>query len=173
MFHRKVQQGREDSRWSVRAEDLARMDYMAQRRAWEVEQSRSAPPTWYAEELEDEHDLETRSLGYRGGTQLQALSQSALSRQERLQQERDEEERRREFEMVLRREDEELEALLSLGYEDQSGFGSDEEDYDSLFMDLAEPRHDQNDSGHVTSTSSSGPTIQQHGEEDEMDLSMG
>jgi hypothetical protein len=144
---------------------MARLDYLKEKRRWEAEQVRSAPalhPDFVEAEESSDYDLPTYS------------SQMAWDSQARSEYPQDP-----EADLVLQREDEELEALVALMQEEEnrrnqqsnsqevqndcsSAFGSDDDEYDSIFMDM------------IDETGGAAPgTGQQHQDtaDDTMDLS--
>ncbi|KAI4720287.1 hypothetical protein E4T48_03415 [Aureobasidium sp. EXF-10727] len=162
MFLRKVRQARDENKWDSRIDDMARLDYLKEKRRWEAEQVRSAPslhPEFAEAEEASDYDLPTYSSHMTWDPQSQhdyPLDPEA--------------------DAALQQENEELEALIALMQEDEnrlnqhsnsqeahddrsSAFGSDDDEYDSIFMNLIDE----------TGGAASGPE-QQH-QDDEMDLS--
>ncbi|KAH0279513.1 hypothetical protein KCU91_g1701, partial [Aureobasidium melanogenum] len=139
MFLRKVRQSRDDNKWDSRIDDMARLDYLKEKRRWEAEQVRSAPqlhPDFAEAEEASEYDLPTYS------------SQMAWDPQSQSDYPLDP-----EADAILQQENEELEALVALMQEDEhrqnqqsnsqeayedrsSAFGSDDDEYDNVFMNL-------------------------------------
>ncbi|KAG9613933.1 hypothetical protein KCV04_g16676, partial [Aureobasidium melanogenum] len=139
MFLRKVRQSRDDNKWDSRIDDMARLDYLKEKRRWEAEQVRSAPslhPDFAEAEEASEYDLPTYS------------SQMAWDPQSQFEHPLDP-----EADAILQQENEELEALVALMQEDEncqnqqfnsqeahddrsSVFGSDDDEYDNIFMNL-------------------------------------
>ncbi|KAG9698985.1 hypothetical protein KCU95_g3064, partial [Aureobasidium melanogenum] len=139
MFLRKVRQSRDDNKWDSRIDDMARLDYLKEKRRWEAEQVRSAPqlhPDFAEAEEASEYDLPTYS------------SQMAWDPQSQSDYPLDP-----EADAILQQENEELEALVALMQEDEhrqnqqsnsqeayedrsSAFGSDDDEYDNIFMNL-------------------------------------
>ncbi|THX75218.1 hypothetical protein D6D04_07515 [Aureobasidium pullulans] len=169
MFLRKVRQSRDDNKWDSRIDDMARLDYLKEKRRWEAEQVRSAPPLYPdlpdAEEDSSEYDLPT----YNNQMAWDPRSQSDYP----LDQEAD---------AILQQENEELEALVALMQEDEnrrnqqsdsqdahddrsSAFGSDDDEYDSIFMDMID------ETGGAAPGSEQQQQQYQHPADDEMDLS--
>lgn len=118
---------------------------MQQQRRWEAEQARSAPRHDAPEDIETE-------LGISENTPptSHTVESSARIPQQNSAHEVDDE----ELNQLLRQEDEDLDALVSLmGHEDQLGrrdddgqqYGSDDEDYDSIFMDVIASECDGHD----------------------------
>ncbi|SLM40919.1 hypothetical protein LPUS_11775 [Lasallia pustulata] len=132
LFLKRVKQSGDDRRWESRAEQILRRDFLAQQRDWEADLARSAPNAPAASDDEDMDMEKAATLG-------QAQSADNL------------------MEEVLSREEQELEALISLmerddrAAKDREGatadYGSEEEDYDRLFMEVferPERRHPSN-----------------------------
>ncbi|KAG9691027.1 hypothetical protein KCU95_g8072, partial [Aureobasidium melanogenum] len=139
MFLRKVRQSRDDNKWDSRIDDMARLDYLKEKRRWEAEQVRSAPslhPEFAEAEEASEYDLPTYSSEMAWDPQSQ--SDYPLDP---------------EADAILQQENEELEALVALMQEDEnrqnqqfngqeayddrsSAFGSDDDEYDNIFMNL-------------------------------------
>lgn len=129
---------------------MARLDYITQKRRWEAEQARLAPPT-YSDPSEEAENENSSDLPY-WGSQM-AISQP-VSNHDYEPSDRD-----READAALQQEDAELEALLSLMQqqgasidqemkaettpEDASVFGSDDDEYDSIFMDFIDDQGNQ------------------------------
>lgn len=144
---------------------MARLDYLKEKRRWEAEQVRSAPslhPDFAEAEETSDYDLPTYS------------SQMVWDAQSQSQYPLDP-----EADLVLQQEDEEMEALLAMMQEDDnrrnqqsnsqeahndcsSAFGSDDDEYDSIFMNMIDE----------TGGAASGSEQQnQHTADDKMDLS--
>jgi hypothetical protein len=144
---------------------MARLDYLKEKRRWEAEQVRSAPslhPDFAEAEETSDYDLPTYS------------SQMAWDPQSQSEYPLDS-----EADLALRQEDEEMEALLAMMQEDEnrrvqqsnsqeahddlsSAFGSDDDEYDSIFMDM------------IDETGGAASGSEQHGQhtaDDQMDLS--
>ncbi|KAH0346878.1 hypothetical protein KCU83_g7004, partial [Aureobasidium melanogenum] len=167
MFLRKVRQSRDDNKWDSRIDDMARLDYLKEKRRWEAEQVRSAPqlhPDFAEAEEASEYDLPAYSSQMAWDPQSQ--SHYALDP---------------EADAILQQENEELEALVALMQEDEnrqnqqlngqeahddrsSAFGSDDDEYDNIFMNLIDE----------TGGAAAGSGHQQQHQptaDDEMDLS--
>ncbi|KAI4761709.1 hypothetical protein E4T52_02667 [Aureobasidium sp. EXF-3400] len=164
MFLRKVRQARDENKWDSRIDDMARLDYLKEKRRWEAEQVRSAPllhPDFAEAEETSDYDLPTYS------------SQMAWDPQSQSEYPLDS-----EADIALQQENEEMEALLAMMQEDEnrrnqqsdsqehddrsSAFGSDDDEYDSIFMDMIDE----------TGGAASGSEQQnQHTAVDQMDLS--
>ncbi|KAF2491086.1 hypothetical protein BU16DRAFT_493850 [Lophium mytilinum] len=140
MFFKKVQQDRDDRRWASRGEQILRLDFVAEQKRWEAEKAKEAPNA--------ERDLDDYvSSGWNSGQQTKRSQQ---------QQDADtyvENYREEEADHILEQENRELDALVSSldeSYPEQDdipqGFGSDDEDYDALFMDLLSSQENQHQS---------------------------
>ncbi|KAF2692188.1 hypothetical protein K458DRAFT_240106, partial [Lentithecium fluviatile CBS 122367] len=121
MFFKRVQREREDKKWDSRGEQIQRLDYFSDHKRWEAEKAREAPQVEdyiIEEEVADE------------------LPSSYTSR-DALQPEREAE----EAEYIIAQEEYELQELIASMEEQQETasqhYGSDDEDYDSIFMECA------------------------------------
>lgn len=152
---------------------MARLDYNTEKRRWEAEQARSAPPT-YSEPPEEDYEDPNRQPIYsqQWHPQYEHYGFSPLSESE--------------ADAVLQQENAELEALVSMmenqelrfaqheedgemvppptprlgdRHDGASVFGSDDEEYDSIFMDL------------IDEQGGCGGQVQQQEEGEEMDMS--
>lgn len=153
---------------------MARLDYNTEKRRWEAEQARSAPPT-YSEPPEEDHEDPSRqaihSQQWHPRYEHHGLHAPTES----------------EADAVLQQETAELEALVSMmenqelrfaRHKDDGGmvplpptprlgdrqdgssvFGSDDEEYDSIFMDL------------IDEQGGCGGQAQRQDEGEEMDMS--
>ncbi|KAL8928349.1 MAG: hypothetical protein Q9172_000941 [Xanthocarpia lactea] len=127
-FLNKVRQKGEDKKWDIRGEQILREDFLNTERDWIDSQNRSAPPLVYPE---DDDMMGTVSDGEQQANTM--------------------------IDQVLSQENEEVDALISLLEErtDTAGhephkrvdYGSDDENYDSIFLNL------------LSSTSTEGPSI--------------
>jgi hypothetical protein len=115
---------------------MARLDYLCEKRRWEAEQARSAPPPQFVSS--DLPDAEEEHFTYNDNNSHTQLDHH------------------QEIDAVQRLEDQELEALIARMQEDEneqngrpgqavhhdaedyssSVFGSDDDEYDSIFLDL-------------------------------------
>lgn len=168
IFLKQVRERREDRRWDARGEDvrrapppsskfmidhqqIMRLDFVRRQRRWEAEQALAAPPQ-LSDPPEEEDDDEAELPVY--SSQMQPFASSSQAPQP------DE-----EVDAVLQQEDEELDALVALMESEDGkqevpteGFGSDDEDYDSIFREFV--RED------------AGSDLQQQQQQgDEMDMS--
>lgn len=113
---------------------MARLDYLKEKRQWEAEQARSAPTT-YSDLFDAEEETEEYELP--GYSSQMSWSQSQVPPDER------------EVDVVAKQEDEELEALVAMMQEEDekrlgrrqfdspsSSFGSDDDEYDDIFMNI-------------------------------------
>lgn len=155
----RVSRDRDDRRWADRGEQLMRLDFSRERRMWEAEKARSAPPEAFDwSELDAADDAYALSGQSAGTAELPSASQAGVNAMEV-----NPEEEQLEAEMVRLEEEREMEELLALMEEEEhtrasSTYGSDDDDYDGLFMELV----NQNQGEHYAS-----PVAQ----EDEMDMS--
>ena len=144
---------------------MARLDYLKEKRRWEAEQVRSAPslhPDFAEAEETSDYDLPTYTSQMAWDSQSQSEYPLDL-----------------EADLVLQQEDEEMEALLALMQEDEtrrnqqsnsqdahddrsSAFGSDDDEYDNIFMNLID------ETGGAASASEQQ---HEHPADDKMDLS--
>ncbi|KAK5688857.1 hypothetical protein LTS10_000836 [Elasticomyces elasticus] len=144
LFLRNVREKREDQRWAQRGEDIMRLDFVQRQRAWEAEQAREAPrllPPNEPIEEEEEEDEELYDLPSSLESSGMQFSQQAS---QQLPDARD------EADAVLRREQEEIEALvrdMEAEGNEQKGVNANssqnpwsddllEEDYDALFSEV-------------------------------------
>lgn len=132
-------------------QQIMRLDFVRRQRRWEAEQALAAPPQ-LSDPPEEEDDDEAELPVY--SSQMQPFASSSQAPQP------DE-----EVDAVLQQEDEELDALVALMESEDGkqevpteGFGSDDEDYDSIFREFV--RED------------AGSDLQQQQQQgDEMDMS--
>jgi len=111
-----------------------RLDFVARRKRWEAQQARAAPKLDGA--VDEDEEIEGSACD---GQQHHTQTMSQGFDQQSWDQER-------EAEVVRQQEERELEALIALMEEEDSmreeegmqHYGSDEEDYDSLFMDYVQ-----------------------------------
>ncbi|KAF2399124.1 hypothetical protein EJ06DRAFT_583086 [Trichodelitschia bisporula] len=135
MFMKKVERGRDDGRWEQRRDQILRSDYIAEQRRWEEERIRSAPVVSH-EIYEDEDDLPVANQASNlAGSSVANAPESNMSPED-------------EAEAIARMEEEELKAYLELAEEkplndhflqvpsSPTRYGSDEEDYNSLFNEF-------------------------------------
>ncbi|QDS76423.1 hypothetical protein FKW77_004213 [Venturia effusa] len=146
LFMKKVQMGREDKRWEGRSEQILRSDYILEQRRWENERARSAPQLDIYEDEEDESPPpssmnmfmdETRSTPHPVPHQIDD-----------------------EVDTIAQFEQQELEDLLALAADEEvsamnthmeevdvpsspTRYGSDEEDYDDIFMEMVSSQETQ------------------------------
>ncbi|KAF2759733.1 hypothetical protein EJ05DRAFT_509445 [Pseudovirgaria hyperparasitica] len=144
LFLKKVKEGREDRNWEAKGEQILRMDFMKEQKKWETEKARSAPKfDEFAEDDEPQDEIMLSSQPYQTHPSFQtsSLNSALASHHEEA-----------EAEALLRQEQEELDAMLAAiedqenieqAYQLPSHFGSDDEDYDSLFMDYLSTQEDQ------------------------------
>jgi len=137
IFFKKVQQHRDDRRWANRGESILRLDFVATQKRWEAEKAREAPNA--------ESDLDDYvSASWNSGRLMTDLylPQDAYRHTGNYPED--------EVDHILEQESRELDALISAmheSYENQDSlpqtFGSDDEDYDSLFMEFLSAQENQ------------------------------
>ncbi|KAK5169313.1 hypothetical protein LTR04_005648 [Oleoguttula sp. CCFEE 6159] len=165
LFLKKVQQGRDNRRWEARGDQVGyvnlaqvssfklltsalpsqmmRLDFMSRQKRWEAEQARRAPLLSDPPEDDDmdEHDaplFSSQSSTYPSYSSQRTQSPSNPTTPT-IHAVPD-----NEVDVILQQEDEELDALVSMLGSEQyernkaqdASYGSDEEDYDSIFMDF-------------------------------------
>ncbi|KAI9652737.1 MAG: hypothetical protein M1821_007811 [Bathelium mastoideum] len=137
LFHKKNQENRDNHRWAARGDQILRLDYISERRKWEAQLAETAPPVEEPPE-EEEADLPTCSGQPPIFESQTALDSSHLSSEDA-----------REVDEFRRQEEEDLEALIALmetrKEEEQQHpakaqpserYGSDDDDYDGMFLSL-------------------------------------
>lgn len=150
LFLNRVKEAGEDKRWQIRGDQILRKDFISQKKQWEEELARNAPEGPVAPE-EDESEAHGDD---RGSNEAEMVDD------------------------VLSQENQELEALLSLMNQENrakdeqehamSDFGSDVDEYDSIFLDaLAEVEGNANRT-QPTSTPPADEAL-----DSQMDTSMG
>ncbi|KZF25684.1 hypothetical protein L228DRAFT_81763 [Xylona heveae TC161] len=114
LFLKKMKQESEERRWDSRAEHYLRLDYISDRKRWEAELARSAPPVLDEEAAEE-------------GQQTDNIEMAA--------------------EDISQYEDEQISALPPMmvsnprdNEDSWTTFGSDDDEYDALFMEVAGPQ---------------------------------
>ncbi|KAL9596485.1 MAG: hypothetical protein Q9179_004601 [Wetmoreana sp. 5 TL-2023] len=153
-FLRKVRQKGHDRKWDARGEQMLREDFLASERLWLEQQDRSAPTLPAFPSDEDIEEVETN---------IQAQASGMVDQ-------------------VLAQEDAEVEALVSM-FEDQSNegslatdesanYGSEEESYDLIFMDILSTPSVGESSRHDERQVSTNNHQEAHGNE-EMDTTRG
>jgi len=132
MFFKRVQNKRDDKKWESRGEQIQQLDFVSERKRWEAEKARQAPPE--NDDVPEELLDDTASL-----PQLQSY-QHALQFQPEIT----------EADYVAAQEEYELQQLIASMEQEGDGrssqhYGSDDEDYDSIFMEcaMAEQYHHQ------------------------------
>ncbi|KAF1934682.1 hypothetical protein EJ02DRAFT_363145 [Clathrospora elynae] len=127
LFFKRVQNNREDKKWESRGDQIQQLDFVSERKRWKAEKARQAPP---------END---ETVGELDAT-LPELPSNAPQHDPEMT----------EADYVAAHEEYELQQLIA-SMEQESDtksqhFGSDDEDYDSLFMEFAttgDERHQQ------------------------------
>ncbi|KAF2229360.1 hypothetical protein EV356DRAFT_455981 [Viridothelium virens] len=134
VYLKQVQDRRNDKSWAARGDQILQLDYVSERKKWEAEMAQSAPPP--EEPPEEEADLPVYSSQgpfFMSQTTPQNSQPSCDDA--------------REIDDIERQQQEDLEALLSLmeteeeqgqarQAQDSQRYGSDDEDYDSIFLGL-------------------------------------
>ncbi|CAF9914175.1 hypothetical protein IMSHALPRED_001839 [Imshaugia aleurites] len=147
VFLKKVRQVSDDKKWESRSEQILRKDFLSKQKEWELDQARSAPEAPQALD-DDEREVESSSM-----EEVEMVDQ------------------------ILSQEYQEFEALISSMQDsaDQgdhhqqsttSDYGSDEEEYDRLFMEVMSS---QGSAGRRSDTVEDRRVEQDH----EMDISLG
>ncbi|KAF2745576.1 hypothetical protein M011DRAFT_426569 [Sporormia fimetaria CBS 119925] len=126
LFFRRVQKDREDGRWSARGEQIQRLDWVTEQKRWEAEKARQAP------ELREDY-VEEEATDLVANTPAIATASDPRSEQEIA-----------EAEYILAQEEREFQALIADMKEEQhvpdnasQHYGSDDDDYDQIFMECA------------------------------------
>ncbi|KAF3044828.1 hypothetical protein E8E12_010976 [Didymella heteroderae] len=153
MFFKRVQNNREDKKWESRGEQLQQLDFVSERKRWESKKAQEAPP-----EEEDKFDDELLS-----DATLPQWSSSAPHYEPEMS----------EADYVLAQEEYELQQLIAAMEQEQNQnatlqqhYGSDDEDYDQIFMECAadvDTRYEQHPQTHDNS----------HKDVDDMDMTDG
>ncbi|KAF1928649.1 uncharacterized protein M421DRAFT_151462 [Didymella exigua CBS 183.55] len=124
LFLKRVQNNREDKKWESRGEQLQQLDFVSERKRWESKKAQEAPPE------EDEFDDELLSYA-----NLPQSSSNAPQYEPEMS----------EADYVLAQEEHELQQLIAALEQEQSQdkalqqyYGSDDEDYDQIFMCTAD-----------------------------------
>lgn len=123
MFFKRVQNNREDKKWESRGEQLQQLDFVSERKRWEDKKAQEAPPE--EQEIDDEDFGDTM------------LPQPPLSTPQF-------EHGLTEADYLLAQEEYDLQQLIasmeaeqSQGTIPQQHYGSDDEDFDQIFMECA------------------------------------
>ncbi|KAH3969852.1 hypothetical protein HBH64_151750 [Parastagonospora nodorum] len=123
MFFKRVQNGREDKKWEARGEQIQQLDFVSERKRWEAEKARQAPK-------EDDNMVEQIIEDAPLPDWTSPLPQSTHEMIE--------------ADYIAAQEEYELQQMIAaMEEQDQENdaasqhFGSDDEDYDQLFMDCA------------------------------------
>lgn len=139
-----------DMEYRTNQSQILHLDFKSERQRWEAELEKSAPSLDSSDFEEDEEDLPVFS-----GQQAASQPFTIFHNDEPTSDARTSD----EADAVLEQEDRELEALLALmedehdvlmDQEASQHFGSDDEDYDSLFMDLVPESKTGKDQGNMT-----------------------
>ncbi|KAF2793567.1 hypothetical protein K505DRAFT_305567 [Melanomma pulvis-pyrius CBS 109.77] len=121
MFFRRVQKDRDDKKWDARGDQIQHLDFISSQKRWEAEKARQAP--------ELDHDfLDEDVLDLAASYVLNSVPQP--------------EQEMEEADYILAQEEYELEQLVASMEEDEDvldttsqHYGSDDEDYDQIFME--------------------------------------
>ncbi|KAK1908685.1 hypothetical protein P3342_009536 [Pyrenophora teres f. teres] len=126
MFFKRVQNKRDDKKWESRGEQIQQLDFVSERKRWEAEKARQAPPENddVPEELLDDAAALPSQLPHYHHVTMQ-LDQGLT-----------------EADYVAAQEEYELQQLVASMEQDGDGqssqhYGSDDDDYDSIFMECA------------------------------------
>ncbi|KAF1829010.1 hypothetical protein BDW02DRAFT_574386 [Decorospora gaudefroyi] len=115
MFFKRVQNAREDKKWEERREQIQQLDFVSEHKRWEAEKARQAPPE--NDDMVDETFDDA------------VLLENATA----------------EVDYVAAQEEYELQQLVaSMEQHDDARsqhYGSDEEDYDEIFMECVMAEH--------------------------------
>ncbi|KAF2035611.1 hypothetical protein EK21DRAFT_54272 [Setomelanomma holmii] len=123
LFFRRVQNGRDDKKWELRGEQIQQLDFASERKRWEAEKARQAPPEDddMIEDVDEDAPLPV-------WTSFTPQNEPEMT----------------EADYVAAQEEYEMQQLIAaMEQDDQENdassqhFGSDDEDYDSLFMERA------------------------------------
>ncbi|KAF2117657.1 hypothetical protein BDV96DRAFT_644008 [Lophiotrema nucula] len=122
MFFKRVQQDRDDKKWEARGDQIQRLDFVSEQKKWEAAKARQAQQMgdeYVDEELYNEMTSSQQHIDA-------SESQQGLS----------------EADYVLQQEERDLQDLIALIEQEDSQretasqhYGSDDDDYDSIFME--------------------------------------
>ncbi|USP76618.1 hypothetical protein yc1106_03892 [Curvularia clavata] len=120
MFFRRVQNNRDDKKWESRGEQIQQLDFVSERKRWEAEKARQAPPA--NDDIIEEPDEDAP---------LPTLPDNSPRVEPTMT----------EADYIAAQEEYELQQLIA-SMEQESDtpsqhYGSDDEDYDSIFMECA------------------------------------
>ncbi|KAL6706104.1 hypothetical protein ACN47E_006020 [Coniothyrium glycines] len=150
MFFKRVQNSREDKKWEARGEQIQQLDFVSERKRWEAEKARQAPPE------NDDFDEEVME-----DADLPAWSSKTPQHEDGMT----------EVDYIAAQEEYELQELIaSMEQENDVAsqhYGSDDDDYDSIFMDCANLAD-----GHYQQTGSSSGVGNDHVDTMDMDMDM-
>lgn len=126
MFFRKVQNEREDKKWGARGDQLERLDFFSHQKRWEAAKAQEAPQDY--DEVDEALIDEMVSSQQQEPTPVEQEQQQEMS----------------EAEWVLAQEEQEMEELLAAMEAEQpiqddtsQHYGSDDDEFDSIFMECA------------------------------------
>ncbi|ORY08956.1 hypothetical protein BCR34DRAFT_626032 [Clohesyomyces aquaticus] len=132
LFFRKVQKGREEKKWEVRGDQIQRLDFISSQKRWEAEKSRQAPQL----------DSDCIDEEFFGETTRDAAESDAMQLQQEVT----------EADYILQQEEREMQALIALMEDEEQSaqdtssqhYGSDDEDFDQLFVEYTTTAETQN-----------------------------
>ncbi|RII14510.1 hypothetical protein CUC08_Gglean004093 [Alternaria sp. MG1] len=127
MFFKRVQNNRDDKKWESRGEQIQQLDFVAERKRWEAQKARQAP--------QENDDIIEYMLD---DAELPELPSYAPQHDPEMT----------EADYVAAQEEYELEQLIASMEQESDArsqhYGSDDDDYDAIFMECATAGHDQN-----------------------------
>ncbi|CAN9272780.1 unnamed protein product [Alternaria alternata] len=127
MFFKRVQNNRDDKKWESRGEQIQQLDFVAERKRWEAQKARQAP--------QENDDIIEYMLD---DAELPELPSYAPQQDPEMT----------EADYVAAQEEYELEQLIASMEQESDArsqhYGSDDDDYDAIFMECATAGHDQN-----------------------------
>ncbi|KZM25467.1 hypothetical protein ST47_g3396 [Ascochyta rabiei] len=153
MFFKRVQNNRQDKRWESRGEQIQQLDFVTERKRWESKKAQEAPP--------EEHE-----------TDEELLSDAMLSSSSYVMPQPEPE--MTEADHLLAQEEFELQQLIASMEQEPSQdmshhYGSDDEDYDSIFMQCST----RVDWGYKQQQQQQKRSDYEPGEADDMDMTDG
>ncbi|KAI4681789.1 uncharacterized protein J4E84_007385 [Alternaria hordeiaustralica] len=125
MFFKRVQNNRDDKKWESRGEQIQQLDFVSERKRWEAEKARQAP--------QENDDIDGEVMD---DAPLPVLPQYAPQSDPEMT----------EADYVAAQEEYELQQLIASMEQESDArsqhYGSDDDDYDSIFMECATAGHD-------------------------------
>ncbi|EMD96618.1 hypothetical protein COCC4DRAFT_65272 [Bipolaris maydis ATCC 48331] len=120
MFFKRVQNNREDKKWESRGEQIQQLDFVTERKRWEAEKARQAPPVNDDIIEEPSEDAQLPNM-FNNAPQFDSDMTEA--------------------DYIAAQEEYELQQLIASIEQEPDvqphHYGSDDEDYDSIFMECA------------------------------------